>query len=140
MKDWLAKLFLIFLIGVLESVVGLPIFFLSLATRSIFSNFWFRLGWYLVVGLIFSHLWGFGWWLGVLLIYLNQVLFEKLPMPVANSWLKLLVLVLPTSLLVAIVGNIDYSMRILIYGGVSLVLVLLGHRTWFASKYEKKYL
>lgn len=140
MKDWLAKLFLIFLIGVLESVVGLPVFFLSLAIRNNSSNMWLRMSWYLIVGLIFSHLWGFGWWLGVLLIYLNQVLFEKLPMPMANSWLKLLILVLPTSLFIAIVGNIDFSLRILIYGGVSLVLVLLGHRAWFASKYEKKYL
>lgn len=140
MKDWLVKFGLILFVGIVESVVGLPVLFLSLANRTIFSSPWFKMLWCLLVGWALSHLWGISWWFGFMLIYLNQFLYEKLPMPLSNSWLKLLILVLPTSLLVAIVGNIDFSLRILIYGGISLTLILLGHRTWFASKYEKKYL
>jgi hypothetical protein len=78
--------------------------------------------------------------LGVLILYINQVLYEKLPLPLANSWLKLIILVLPTALFIAIVANIDFSWRIVIYGFVGLLLILVGHKTWFTSKYEKKYL
>ncbi len=140
MKDWFAKFGLVLIVGILESVVGLPIFFTSVAMRTTFGSVLQRLAWLLIVGLLFSFLWGFSWWLGVLVLYINQVLYEKLPLPLANSWLKLIILVLPTALFIAVVANIDFSLRILIYASLGLLLILVGHKTWFTSKYEKKYL
>lgn len=140
MKDWFAKFSVVLIVGLVESVVGLPVFFTSVAMRTTFNNPVFRLLWLLIVGLFFSFLWGFSWWLGVLVLYVNQVLYEKLPLPLANSWLKLIILVLPTALFIALVSNIVFSWRILIYGLLSLLFILIGHKTWFTSKYEKKYL
>lgn len=140
MKDYLVKLVIILLVGLTESVVGLPILFAGLALQTTFTDQKFKLAWLVGAGLLLAFFWGFAWWLGVVLIYVNQLLYQKLRSPLTNSWSRVVILVVPMVLVVALVAGIGFSWRILGYGTLSSGLIILSNQLWFSSKYQKKYL
>lgn len=140
MKDWFAKLLTILVIGLLESTVGLPIFFTSSVVRLGFLDQKTRLIWLGSCGLLFAFFWGIPWWVGVLFLATNILIYEKLQLILSNSWLRLLTVVLPTSFLIALISGMDFSVRSLLYGGISMLLVVMADRYWWISKYQKKYL
>lgn len=140
MKDFSIKLILLLVVGLSESVVGLPILFLAVSLRMIFADIKYDFVWSVLSSLFLSFFWGLPWW-GALVILLScHFVFEKITPTISNTILRLYVLVLPVSLLVMIIAEKEFSVRSLIYGCLSALLLFVFEKFWWVTKYQKRYL
>lgn len=140
MKDFLIKLSLLLAVGLVESVVGLPILFLAVTIRTVFSDLKFDFVWPILSSLFLSFFWGFPWWIAFLVLLICSFIFEKISPIVSNTLLRLYILVLPASLMIMIFADKDFSTRSLTYGFFSALLLFIFEKFWWVSKYQKKYL
>lgn len=140
MKDLGLKLLLLLVIGAAEATLGLPILLLTLIIRLSPQEKHFQLIWLMVTSLYLAYYWGFAWWLGLILAYLSSWAFTQMQDWVSNSWIRLAGLVLPIGLLIALITGLEFSWRIVVYGLLSLGVMMLLNRFIFVTKYQKKYL
>lgn len=140
MRDLGFKLLLLLIVGATESTLGLPILLLTLIVRLAPQEKHWQLVWLMVTSLYLAYFWGFAWWLSLILVYGSGWAFNKMQDWVSSSWLRLASLVLPVGLVVALLTGLEFSWRIVVYGLLSLAVMVLLNRFLFVTKYQKKYL
>jgi hypothetical protein len=140
MKNLLAKMTIILLIAILESSAGLPVLFLGLV---IFwagnEEGWLYSGWIISTGLFLGVLWQLPLWLAVLSIFLLDQIFRGTKRLLFSKLLRIVSVTLPFSLWLILWLGIDFGWRIVIYAGLSIVLLVLAERL-VVSRFDHHYL
>jgi hypothetical protein len=139
MKDLGIKIVVIFLIAVFESSVGLPVLTFSLFLIWMRQDLKYFLVWLVLVSLFISVLWGVAWWLSSLFLIFLKFIYDYFSKSISSKLLKILIVVSPVILLFAIVIGIDFYWRIVIYGLMSLAILVIFQR-FLLVHYENKYL
>lgn len=139
MKDLFLRLILVITILIFESVVGLPVLGFSLFLGWYKKSLHIYIIWLVLISLSVSILWGMSWWLVAAILLCLTFLYEQLSKKVLNKLVKMVSLVLPASLVMAIFLNIDFYWRVVAYGLLSFI-VLFVFQKYILTNYEKKYL
>lgn len=144
MKDLTLKIFILFLIGALESAVGVPILFLGLFLLWSGSNFgnedkWFYLIWIVAGGLILGIFWQFPLWVAVFVCYLLDLVNVGAKNFVFSKLLRVLFLAIPFSVFMILWLRIDFGWRVIIYAGISVLILFVSMRR-LGPRFNQKYL
>jgi hypothetical protein len=139
MKDFLLKILVITIISIFESSVSLPVLFFVLFLSWSEMEVNYSLAWLAYCALILGVMWGFSWWLGAIFLLVISYIYQYLEKYIFNRMLRLMSILMPGVLVLAVVLNVDFSWRIVVYGGLSLIIVFVLQK-FLLTDYKKKYL
>jgi len=139
MKDFALKTLVITIISIFESNVGLPVLFLVLFLSWSDMDVNYGLAWVVYTALILGVMWGASWWLGSLFILFLSYIYQYLEKYIFNKMLRLITVIFPALFTFALVLKIDFNWRIILYGGLSLIIVFVLQK-FLLTDYKKKYL
>ncbi|NCN03955.1 MAG: hypothetical protein GW942_02680 [Candidatus Pacebacteria bacterium] len=139
MKDFLLKILVVTIISIFESTVSLPVLFLVIFLSWSDLEVNYSLAWLAYCSLILGVMWGFSWWLGAIFLLVVSYIYQYLEKYIFNRMLRLISILMPGVLVLAVVLNVDFSWRIIVYGGLSLIIVFVLQK-FLLTDYKKKYL
>lgn len=139
MRDFIFRLAIILIVLLFESVVGLPILGFSLFLGWYKQSLLQFLSWFILVSLFIAMLWGVAWWFTSVILLVMTFLYDFLSKHVLNKLVKIVFLVLPAALAMAVYLNIDFNWRVVVYGAVSLLLLFIFQK-FVLTNYGQKYL